>query len=601
MKHLFTVLTTVIATVLISPSILAQNFAWSPSASVITFGTPLVLTANIHRTGVINIAEGKSPLVLINIQHTYTADLEISLTSPSGTTVILSSGNGGSSNDYTQTVFANTATTSITTGSAPFTGFFLPQESLTAFDGEMADGTWTLTVTDMAFGGDGTFIYGYLNFRDKCSFSYSLIDGSIWRDGSYSNDMNIPTSGVNWGKNIHNQSNNALIFTGTSHATSSSQATPTTGVTMAAWIKPMNVNSDQKVMGIADATNTIDIVSLGILNGTADFEVKEESGGGRVSMGAIYDEQWVHIAGTWSTVDNTIRLYVNGELAGTTTGPTSPLSFTYPTSTSNYPVFGAAAWNTSSFMFEGSMDDMRLYGQALSQWQIRDIVTNLNQYCETAVDLPVVGYSCNPDYYAQNYGGNGANGPATSCGGNVGGDSWFTVTVPATGNVTISSSAVTGSNADDIIIEAYSGTCDNLTYLSCNDVGGGFSELLLTNLNPGDVIFVKSWHYNNDNFGQYVVCAFDPTLSIEESENEISINLFPNPATENVTIEADLETSSDVTIILTNTLGQTISQVELENVDAIQHVLNLSDLQVGAYLVNIVGATINSTKRLIIQ
>ncbi len=603
MKHLFTLLTTVIAALMMSPTLMAQNFTWNSASTVITDGTPLELTTNIERIGEINVAEGKSPLVVINITHTYASDLSISLTSPSGTTITLSSGNGGNGDNYTQTVFANTASNSITTGSAPFSGFFLPQESFTAFDGEIADGTWTLTITDMVAGDNGTYLSGYINFRDKCSFSYSLIDGSILRDGNGSNDIDIPASGVNWAKNIHNQSNNALFFDGSNHATSSLQATPTKGVTMAAWIKPTNTNSDQKVIGIADAANTVDLVSIGIYNGTADFEVKEESGSGRVSMGAIYDEQWVHIAGTWSIADSTIRLYVNGELVGTTMGPTSPLSFTYPTTTSNYPVLGAAAWNTNAFKFEGSMDDMRLYGQALSQWQIRDIVANLNQYCETAVDMPVVGHSCSPDYHAQNYGGNGPNGPATTCSANSGGDSWFTVTVPSSGELTISTSGVTGSGAYDVLIEAYSGTCDNLTYMDCADGNGAFSDLTMTGLTPGDVLYFKTWHYFNQNYGPYAVCAFDPfdDAGVNELEGLISMDVYPNPATNNVSIQVTLETSSDLSLTLSNTLGQTIFTQQIPNTQSLEYSFDVSNLPAGAYLITLQGNTGKQTKRLIIE
>lgn len=92
--------------------------------------------------------------VTINIPHTYTDDLDISLTSPTGTTVELSSDNGGSSNDYIDTVFDSDSSNSITSGSAPFTGTFAPEGDLSTLNGELSAGTWTLTVVDDA-GGDG--------------------------------------------------------------------------------------------------------------------------------------------------------------------------------------------------------------------------------------------------------------------------------------------------------------------------------------------------------------------------------------------------------------------------------------------------------------
>ena len=42
--------------------------------------------------------------VTLNISHTWDGDLEINLVSPSGVSLDLSSNNGGSSNNYTDTV-----------------------------------------------------------------------------------------------------------------------------------------------------------------------------------------------------------------------------------------------------------------------------------------------------------------------------------------------------------------------------------------------------------------------------------------------------------------------------------------------------------------
>ncbi len=94
--------------------------------------------------------------VTIDITHTWDSDLDISITSPSGTTVILSDDNGGGGDDYTNTVFDDSAGTSITAGSAPFTGNFSPEGNLSDFIGEDPSGTWTLTIFDDFAGDVGT-------------------------------------------------------------------------------------------------------------------------------------------------------------------------------------------------------------------------------------------------------------------------------------------------------------------------------------------------------------------------------------------------------------------------------------------------------------
>ncbi len=94
--------------------------------------------------------------VNIDITHTNVEDLDVFLESPTGTVVELFTDVGGTGNDFTSTKLDDEAGTSITAGSAPFTGSFVPEESLSDFDGETAIGTWTLTITDDAAPGTGT-------------------------------------------------------------------------------------------------------------------------------------------------------------------------------------------------------------------------------------------------------------------------------------------------------------------------------------------------------------------------------------------------------------------------------------------------------------
>jgi len=93
------------------------------------------------------------------ITHTSDGDLDISLISPEGTEVNLSSDNGSFSSNYTFTIFDDSANTSILSGTAPFTGLFRPEEALSAFDGETANGTWTLKIYD-----DSSYYTGTLDF-----------------------------------------------------------------------------------------------------------------------------------------------------------------------------------------------------------------------------------------------------------------------------------------------------------------------------------------------------------------------------------------------------------------------------------------------------
>lgn len=92
----------------------------------------------------------------IDITHTWDSDIDVTLISPDGTEVDLTSDNGGSGDDYTSTVFRDDATEAITAGSAPFTGTYLPEQALTTFNGIDANGDWILRVCDDASGDTGT-------------------------------------------------------------------------------------------------------------------------------------------------------------------------------------------------------------------------------------------------------------------------------------------------------------------------------------------------------------------------------------------------------------------------------------------------------------
>ena len=98
--------------------------------------------------------------VTINLDHTYVGDLIISLISPDGTTIRLTNRNGSWGENFTNTVFdddASASITSISASDAPFTGTYRPVDPLSTFNTEDPNGTWTLSITDGWGGDSGTF------------------------------------------------------------------------------------------------------------------------------------------------------------------------------------------------------------------------------------------------------------------------------------------------------------------------------------------------------------------------------------------------------------------------------------------------------------
>jgi subtilisin-like proprotein convertase family protein len=114
--------------------------------------------------------------VTINLDHTWVGDIALLLIAPNGTFIELSSGNGGPANNYTNTVFTDSAPLNIIDGSPPYTGNFQPEgrqnSTLTnpypntsppgtftfanTFNGVNADGNWILYLNDYVAGDFGT-------------------------------------------------------------------------------------------------------------------------------------------------------------------------------------------------------------------------------------------------------------------------------------------------------------------------------------------------------------------------------------------------------------------------------------------------------------
>lgn len=99
--------------------------------------------------------------VSLYLTHTYDWDLTLQLISPDGVTNTLSRANGGSGNNYGagcapdpfRTTFDDDAAVSITGGSPPFVGSYMPEEPLSVFAGKAGtnvNGTWQLRVVDGA-------------------------------------------------------------------------------------------------------------------------------------------------------------------------------------------------------------------------------------------------------------------------------------------------------------------------------------------------------------------------------------------------------------------------------------------------------------------
>jgi subtilisin family serine protease len=132
------------------------TFTINPVLSCVTGGINLADNA----TTVVPISIGDNMVVTnlnirLTITHPHVSDLYIHLRGPDGTDVVLFNRRGGSGANLQATLFDDTATLSISTGSAPFAGTFRPETPLSALIGRSAQGTWQLVIEDRAVGNRG--------------------------------------------------------------------------------------------------------------------------------------------------------------------------------------------------------------------------------------------------------------------------------------------------------------------------------------------------------------------------------------------------------------------------------------------------------------
>jgi len=124
--------------------------------------------------------------VTLNITHTFDNDLDIYLIAPGGARVELTTDNGGSNDNFTNTTFDDEVATGIQFGAAPFSGTFHPEGQLSLFDGINPNGVWTLEITD-DLGGD----IGTLN-----SWSVTLSTGELFAVTGTKGEYELPNLGL---------------------------------------------------------------------------------------------------------------------------------------------------------------------------------------------------------------------------------------------------------------------------------------------------------------------------------------------------------------------------------------------------------------------
>ncbi|MBK6273889.1 MAG: proprotein convertase P-domain-containing protein [Saprospirales bacterium] len=131
------------------------------------------ITSTISVTGIAPNLVSTNPIqrVCMNINHPFGGDLDVFLQCPGGTQIELTTDNGGSGDNYTNTCFVPSGT-AITAGTSPFNGNFTPEQALTLLNACVINGNWSLIVKDDAGTDVGTLLDWSIYFNSANTVNY---------------------------------------------------------------------------------------------------------------------------------------------------------------------------------------------------------------------------------------------------------------------------------------------------------------------------------------------------------------------------------------------------------------------------------------------
>ncbi|MBN2315586.1 MAG: LamG domain-containing protein [Sedimentisphaerales bacterium] len=149
-------------------------------------------------------------------------------------------------------------------------------------------------------------------------------------------------------------------------------------VTIAVWIKVYALGMDHKIGGNQDGSHGGYKMTV-YSNNKVEFEIRDSANASTLNRNTaggteLETDVWYHVAGVYSQEGGYIRTFVNGaldrEMATTSVLGVSP----------GHLYIGCEPYNTSSYHFNGVMDDLRLYNAALEDTEILAVMEGAEGY-----------------------------------------------------------------------------------------------------------------------------------------------------------------------------------------------------------------------------
>ena len=166
-----------------------------------------------------------------------------------------------------------------------------------------------------------------------------------------------------------------------------------------------------------------------------------------------------------------------------------------------------------------------------------------------------------------------------------GGDVWYSVVVPADGNIEIETQADPTGSGGDSGMSVYSGTCGSLTEVDCDDDDSSDGNYSLVSISDptlaNQTLYIRIFEYSGNSRLDFQISAYSSTLTINEFENTNAFTYFPNPVKDIFTLRAQ---SNIQNVSIYNMLGQEVLRTAPNSLES---VIKMNDLQTGAYFVKV--------------
>lgn len=243
----------------------------------------------------------------------------------------------------------------------------------------------------------------------------------------------------------------------------------------------------------------------------------------------------------------------------------------------DYPV---GSVTTMGPLISGHVYYMRIWTKGFSDRAVFSLCiqqgnpTPVNDICENAINLtvgtsntenPVIGNLYNANTTPDLLGHPGCAEIAT-----LKNDVWFKATVPASGNLSVQTSA-TNSAVNDVVMQAYLNNCTSYTEIACDDNGNpddfpsanhslisltsnslnNLTSRSLTGRTPGEIILFRVLPRTDDDKGQFSIAAFDNSVlpvvltDFSATYRDKKVQLFWKTAEEHNTDYFEIERSLD--------------------------------------------------------